>query len=119
MAKNDYLARQRQAQQTYLDIGEEMGIQKAWDYIQIVLHDPEVMGKNAIGVQRMKKIYNKLAEVADHYKLAFSDHVEADYHQEELDGVLKEIWGAELVPFEERYPYIKMQKYNKGKKDWR
>lgn len=119
MAKNDYLSRQRVVQQTYLDIGEEMGIQKAWDYIQVVLHDPEVMGKNALGVKKLAKVYKKLAEVADHYKTAFSDHVEADYVQEELDGVLREIWGEDLVPFSERYPYIKQIDYKKGKKGWK
>lgn len=119
MAKNDYLARQRAAQQTYLDIGEEMGVQKAWDYIQIALRDPEVMGKNTLGIGKIKKLYAKLSEVADHYKTAFSDDKEADYYQEELDGVLREIWGDDLVPFFERYPYIKKQQYAKGKKDWK
>jgi hypothetical protein len=119
MAKNDYLARQRAAQQTYLDIGEEMGIQKAWDYIQIVLHNPAVMGKNALGKGKIKKVYEELAKVSDHYKTAFSDDKEADYRQEELDGVLREIWGDEFVPFKDRYPYIKEQSYKKGKKDWK
>lgn len=119
MAKNDYLARQRAVQQTYLDIGEEMGVQKAWDYIQIVLHNPKVMGKNALGKGKMKKVYEALSEVADHYKTAFSDDKEADYRQEELDGVLREIWEDEFVPFKERYPYIKEQNYNKGKKAWK
>lgn len=119
MPKNDFLARQRAAQQAFLDIGEEMGIQKAWDYIQIVLHNPEVMGKNALGKGKIKKVYVALSEVAEHYKTAFSDDKEADYRQEELDGVLREIWGEELVVFKDRYPYIKAQKYNKGKEQWK
>lgn len=119
MAKNDYQARLRAAQQAYLDIGEEMGIQKAWDYIQIVLRDPEVMGKNVFGKGKMKTVYTKLSEVADHYKTAFSEDKEADYRQEELDGVLKEIWEDDLVPFNERYPYIKQFNYKKGKKEWK
>lgn len=119
MANSGYLDRQRKMQQTYLDIGEEMGVQKAWDYIQIVLHDPEVMGKNALGKGKMKKVYAKLSEVADHYKTAFSEDKEADYRQEELDGVLKEIWEDDLVPFNERYPYIKQFNYKKGKKEWK
>ena len=119
MAKGDFLDRQRKMQQTYLDIGEEMGVQKAWDYLQIILRDPEIMGKNVMGVQKIKKVYKKLSEVADHYKIAFSDHVEADHVQEELDGVLKEVWGDELVPFYERYPYLKKFDYTKGKKQWK
>lgn len=119
MAKNDYLERQRKIQQTYLDIGEEMGIQKAWDYIQIVLRNPEVMGKNAFGKGKMKKVYEELAKVSDHYKTAFSDDKEADYRQEELDGVLREIWEDDLVPFKDRYPYIRQFNYKKGRKEWK
>lgn len=119
MAKNDYIARRDADRQQFFNVGEEMGIQKAWDYIQIVLRDPEVMGKNVMGVNKLKKVYTKLAEVAEHYKLAFSDHVEADFHQEELDGVLREIWGDELVVFKDRYPYIKEFSYKKGRNIWK
>lgn len=119
MAKNDYLARRAAQEQKFFEIGEEMGIQKCWDYIQIVLRDPEVMGKNAMGVNKLKKVYQKLAEVAEHYKFAFSDHVEADFYQEELDGVLKEIWGEEFVAFKDRYPYIKEISYKKGRSSWK
>lgn len=118
MGKN-YLQRQRDVQQVYLDIGEEMGIQKAWDYLQVVLRNPKVMGKDVMGIGRIKKVYQALAETAEYYKIAFSDHVEADVKQEELDGVLKEIWGDDLVKFHDRYPYIKKQDYNKGRKNWK
>ena len=119
MAKGDYLDRQRKAKQTYLDIGEEMGMQKMWDYVQIALRDPDVMGKDILGKARLEKVYKKLGELADHFKTAFSDHVEADHCQEELDGVLKEVWGEDTAPFKERYPYIKEQSYKKGKDKWK
>ena len=38
--KNAYLEKQRALNQQYLDVGEEMGIQKIWDYLQIALRDP-------------------------------------------------------------------------------
>ena len=119
MAKGDYLDRQRKAQQTYLDIGEEMGMQKMWDYVQIALTDPAVMSTHVLNKNRLEKVFAKLGELADHYKTAFSDDKEADYRQEELDGVLHEIWGNELSVFKDRYPYIREQKYNKGKDKWR
>ena len=119
MAKSDYLAKRDADRQRFFDVGEEMGIQKCWDYIQIVLRDPDVMGKNTMGKARIKKVYTKLAELAEHYKTAFSDDKEADFRQEELDGVLREIWGEELVVFKDRYPYIKEQSYKKGKEQWR
>lgn len=46
--KNAYLKKQRKLQQGFLDVGEEMGIQKICDYLHIALRDPEVMGKDTL-----------------------------------------------------------------------
>ena len=46
MAKNDFLKRQQAVKQGMLDVGMDTGFQKCWDLIQIVLHDPKVMGKD-------------------------------------------------------------------------
>ena len=119
MAKNDYLARQRAVHQGYLDIGEEMGTQKMWDYMQLALRDPKVMGKDTFGPERLEKIYNAMKEIADEYHTAFTDDKEADYYQEKMDRQLKEVWGDRFSPFKERYPYIKQQDYLKAKKNWR
>lgn len=119
MAKNDYLDRQRKAQQAILDVGEEMGIQKMWDYVQIVLTNPEVMSTHVLTKDRLKMVFAELGKMADHYKTAFTDDKEADYRQEELDGQLREIWGDELMTFYERYPYLKQLDYSKPRKNWR
>lgn len=119
MAKGDYLDRQRKAQQTYLDIGEEMGMQKMWDYIQKSLTDPKVMSTHVLTRERLEMVYADVGKTADHFKIAFTDHKEADHAQEELDGVLREIWHEDLSPFKERYPYIKQQDLSKGKDKWR
>jgi hypothetical protein len=119
MAKGDYLDRKRQEQQTWLDIGEEMGMQKMWDYVQIALIDPEVMSTHKLTKARLEKVYKKLAEIAEHYKIAFSDHVEADHRQEELDSVLREVWQEDFFTFYQRYPYVKQFDYKKGKKAWK
>jgi hypothetical protein len=55
----------------------------------------------------------------DHFCDAFSDSVEADYLQEEMDGVLREIFGDELIPFAERYPIVKQYGYLKARKGWK
>ena len=118
MAKNDYLDRQHRRDQHFLDVGEEMGMQKMWDYVQQGLRNPEVVGKDIFGRGRLKKLYKACSKLADYYHIAFTDDVEADYRQEELDGNLKEIWEEDLSPFYERYPYLKKQKYDKPKKGW-
>ena len=117
--KNAYLERRNAVNQAMLDAGEQMGIQKMWDYIQIALRDPEVMGKDVLGRKRLQKLFNKTKELADYFHTAFTDDVEADHRQEELDGALKEIWEKDLCPFYERYPQLKKVDYTKPKKNWR
>ena len=118
-SKNEYLKKQRQARQTVLDIGEEMGMQKMWDYVQLVLTDPEVMSTHKLTRERLEKVYKKLGEVADRYATCFTADVEADVLQEELDARLREIWGNDLDTFYKRYPYFKKVRYDKPMKGWK
>lgn len=118
MAKNDYLQRQRAVHQGFLDAGEQLGMQKMWDYIQIVLRDPDIVGKDTFGANRLEKVFEGLKEVADQYHTAFTDDKEADYYQEMMDRQLKEIWGDKFSPFYERYPQLKQFAYKKSRKGW-
>lgn len=117
--KNEYLKNQRQERQTILDIGEEMGMQKMWDYVQLALTDPDVMSTHTLTRERLEKVYAKLSEIADRYQVAFTADVEADCRQEELDGRLREVWKDDLTPFYERYSYIKKTDYTKPMKGWK
>lgn len=117
--KNAYLQNRQAMQQAYLDVGEKMGMQKMWDYVQLALRDPEIMGNNTFGRQRIEKFFNKLKELSATYNIAFQDDKEADYYQEKLDQLLREIWGGEdLSGFKERYPHIKQFGYDKARKGW-
>lgn len=118
MAKNDFQQRLRDREQAVFDAGERIGIQKMWDFVQIVLRDPDTMGRDVFGKGRMEKIYHKTEELADYFSKAFSKDVEADHRQEELDALLREIWGEDLVTFYDRYPEIKKFKYSKAQKGW-
>lgn len=117
--KNAYLERQRQRDQAFLDAGERMGIQKMWDYMQIALRDPEIMGKDVFGRKRLEKLFNKSKELADYFHTAFTDDKEADLVQRDLDAALREIWGDDLSTFYDRYPELKQLGYNKSRKNWR
>jgi hypothetical protein len=119
MSKNDYLAKQKALMQASFETGEEIGMQRMWDYIQIALRSPEVMGKDTLGKSRMEKLYKKTVELADQFRLAFTTDPEADYAQEQLDAALREVWGDDLQTFYERYPQIKRIDYNKPHKDRR
>ena len=116
--KNYYLERRQAVNQAFLDTGEQMGMQKMWDYIQIALRSPEVMGKDVLGRKRMEKLYKKTSELAYYFHTAFTDDKEADHRQEEMDAALGEIWTDDLRTFYERYPQLKRLDYNKPRKNW-
>lgn len=117
--KKNYAARQKAAQQAVLEIGEELGMQKMWDYVQSCLHDPEIMKKDTFGKERMTTLFEGLKKKADLYAVAFTDDKEADYYQEKLDADLREIWGDDFQPFEMRYPYVRQFGYDKARKGWK
>ena len=116
--KDNYLRRQQAVNQGFLDLGEQIATQKMWDYIQLVLRDPKVMGKDTFGPERLAKIYKALKEIKDEYHTAFTADKEADYYQEKLDSQLREIWKDKTLPFYERYPDIRKIQYNKPRKGW-
>ena len=117
-SKNAYLEKQRKLQQGFLDVGEEMGIQKICDYLHVALRDPEVVGKDIYGRKRFDKLFKKLNELANYYQTAFTDDKEADVVQEDLDRNLKEVYGDDFQDFHTRYPYVKQLDYKKPRKGW-
>ena len=116
--KNDYVAQRQKRDREMLATGISMGMQLTSDFFQIALRDPEVMGKDIFGRGRIEKIVDKTMELDDYFNLAFSDHVEAEMYQEEMDRLLREIWKDDLLPFQERYDKLKKVKYDKPKKGW-
>lgn len=117
MGKN-FLKRQTELNQKFLDVGEDMGVQKMVDYLTVVLRDPNVMRKDVYGKERLERILNALAEVDKEFCVCFTDDKDADVYQERLDKILKEAYGDNFSPFYERYPFIKQMKYRKPKKGW-
>jgi hypothetical protein len=116
---NGYLERQKASRQAILDMGEQLGTQKMWDYVQMVLTDPEVMKNKTFSRKGIETLFAKVHELADIYHVAFTDDVEADYYQEKMDAQLREKWGEDLAPFYERYPMIKRLGYDKAMKGWK
>ena len=112
MGKNVFLAKQRELQQKCFEAGCEITAQQFFDYLCIVLNDPDVMGKDVFGAKRIEKGHNALKEVDKYYSEAFVNSMESDYYQDKLDGELIRIFG-EIHPFKKRYPYLREWNYNK------
>jgi hypothetical protein len=117
--KNAYLAKQEQIRKRFLQAGMDTAWQEFWDLLCIVLHDPEVMGKDTFGKERLMKIRAAIAVLEDKFCPAMTTHPEADYYQEKMDALLRDIFGDDLAPFKDRYPYVQQFDYSKGKKEWR
>ncbi len=115
---NGYLEKQTAVKQALIDIGVTCGKQQMLDYLTIALRDPDVVGKDIFGRQRIEKLTLKLMELDSEFSDAYTVKKEADYLQEKLDRKLREVYGDELIPFCERQPYVKQLKY-KSRKDWK
>jgi hypothetical protein len=119
MAKKDFLDRMKNEKQACFNVGEEMGIQRVWDAVQLALRDPYVVGKKKWGSKKIARLYEKVFYYKNYFDEAFTMSPEADVKQEEQDSLLREIWGDELVPHRKRYPYQKEFDYSRSRKEWR
>lgn len=118
MGKNGFLERQRVANQTYFDAGLQMGRQQIIDMMCIVLNDPDIMGKDTFGKDRLLKVVNGIGDYIDVFQKAWERDDETDYYRDKLDAVLAEIYGEGLHDtFSKRYEYCCDYDYVKGR--WR
>lgn len=119
MGKNEFLKKQAERDRRFFEAGMQTGVQLAADFVSQSLHDPAVMGKTRVlNRGSIDKIFDNCKDLDDHFSLAFASHVEADYVREEWDAVMREIYGDDATPFEERYPFAKDFQYLKPQKGW-
>lgn len=119
MGANEFLKKRDERDRKFFDAGMRTGVQLVTDFVSQSLHDPNVMGKyRVLRRNSIDKIFANCKRLDDHFSLAFSDHVEADYVREEWDGVMRDIYGDDADAFELRYPFAKDIKYLKPKKGW-
>ena len=113
-----YMRKLHQEKQALVDAGIQCGKQQIVDYLTLVLRDPDYVGRDIFGRERIEKIIVGLEAYDKLFKEAYTVNKEADYYQEKLDERLREVYGNELVPFVERQPDILQPRYNKKKKGW-
>ena len=116
MGKNDYLARQRALQRGYFEAGLQSGRQQIIDMVSLVLRDPEIMGKDTFGKDRLLKVVKGIGQYIDKYQKAWEKDDETDYYQKKLDDALAEAYGDGLHDsFYKRYEFAPEFDYLKGK----
>ena len=112
-----YAEKLTMAREMHLNAGMQVGMQRMADLVAIALNDPAVMGKGVLGAGRLKKVFARVQELDNLFSEAFTVNTEADYKQEQLDRVLRGIYGEEdFVAFPERYPYIRQAGYGGKRK---
>ena len=118
MAKQStFLKQQEQLRRAFFDAGLQSGRQQIIDMVCLVLHDPEVMGKDTFGRERLNKVVAAIGKYIDEYHLAFVRHDETDYWREKLDEALAEAFGDESVmdSFLKRYEFLPEFDYKTGR----
>lgn len=116
MAKKDFLARQRAVQSGFFEAGLRSGRQQILDLVSLVLRDPEIMGKDIFGKERLLKIVKGVGDYIDLYQQAWEKTDETDYYRAKLDAALAEAYGEGLHDsFLKRYEFAPEFDYKKGK----
>jgi hypothetical protein len=116
MGKNGFLERQRIERQAYFDAGLQMGRQQILDMMCIVLNDPDIMGKDTFGKDRLLRVVKAIGEYIDVFQKAWEKDDETDYYRVKLDQHLAQIYGEGMHDtFNTRYQYCSDYDYVKGK----
>ena len=116
MAKNDYLARQKAQKQAFFHAGLQSGRQQIMDIMSLALRDPDIMGKDIFGKDRLLKVVKGIGEYIDKYQPAWEKSDETDYYQKKLDDALADAYGQEMVDsFYKRYEFAPEYDYTKGR----
>ena len=114
--KNDFLLRQKQLQRACFDAGLRSGRQQILDMVSLVLRDPDIMGKDTFGKDRLMKVVKGVGEYIDTYQKAWEKDDETDYYRAKLDEALAEAYGDDLHDsFLKRYEFAPEYDYSKGK----
>lgn len=77
--KNSYIAQQQEIRRGYFEAGLQSGRQQIIDMVSLVLRDPEIMGKDTFGKERLLKVVKGIGDYIDKYQPAWQKSDETDY----------------------------------------
>lgn len=116
MGKNGFLEKQAATQRAYFNAGLRSGRQQILDMVSLVLRDPDIVGKNTFGKDRLLKVVKGVGEYIDAYEKAWTKDDETDYYRAKLDAALADAYGEELHDsFHQRYEFAPEYDYTKGR----
>lgn len=85
------------------------------DMMCLTLNDPEYVGKDRFGYDRLVKVCEGVLKNCQTYQIALTKHENADYARSKLDQEMVRIAKDpdRVTPFEQRYPWIYKIVYGK------
>lgn len=116
MGKNGYLMRQKEHDDNLKWAQQKTTRRFMIDLITVTLNDPQYMGSDAFGYDRIRRVIDGLQENYDAYFDALRMVPESDYYRAKLDEAILRIVRdrKDFEPFEKRYPYLPEIKYTKN-----
>ena len=116
MAKqNAFLAKQQELQRACFDAGLQCGRQQILDMMSLVLRDPEIMGKDTFGKERLCKVVKGISDKIDYFQPAWEKTDETDYYQAKMDAELEDAYDGLQDGFHDRYQFAPEYDYIKGR----
>lgn len=116
MRKNDYIARRDAERKGFFTAGEQVGRQIMLDMMVLALRDPDIMGKDTFGKDRLLKVVKGIEHYMDVFDKAFQATDETDYWRAKLDAALADAFGEGMHDtFSQRYEYCRDYDYVKGR----
>lgn len=107
MPKNNYITKQRKVQQGFFVAGLQSGRQQILDMLSLALRDPEIMGKDTFGKERLLKVISGIDKYLGYYEDAWGKTPETDYFRAKLDEALADAYGDKLHDtFMVRYEFL-------------
>ena len=116
MKPNNVLLARRQAKEKVLQKATAETYQQFMaDTLMLTLNDPEIMGKDTFGYERLKKVAEGWSRYIDRFHPALTAAPEADYLRTKMDEGIRRIMrgSGEFEAFEERYEWIPKMKYGR------
>lgn len=112
---NALLARQQAKEKVLQQAAAETYQQFMADTLMFTRNDPEIMGKDTFGYERLKRVAEGWSRCIDQFYPALTGSPDADYLQMKLDEEIRRIMrgSGDFEPFEQRYDWISKPKYGR------
>lgn len=101
--KNAYAKQLQEKKQLREYFVKKWTAQMCMDVMTIVLNDPDIMGKDTFGRERLKRIGEAFNKQFAECLIALLPHPENEYMRVKIDEAIKRIMGPDALKWNERY----------------